>query len=184
MSLAIKAERALARYLLGVAPFLIAAPGEFVLTDEGARIRLSSGFEFNFAVLTGQGACEVSGPCLIALCAEAIQDNTQQFTLNHLCQLEARLKFPVDAESNLGTAAELLSCWEYAASQLVLALYRDDLAERLTANEPDFTCLYLPGPRAQTSGFEAEDRLRVFSVLLPAVCTSVFIPQEEPAPTP
>ena len=88
------------KYLLGQAPFLIAASGSYLLTDLGLRIKLSSGFEFDMPVLTGQGACEFSGPALIAYAPECSQLSC---TLNHEALLEVELRWPADAESGLGT---------------------------------------------------------------------------------
>ena len=171
-------ESHLQRYLLGQAPYLVAGDGSYILGDTGLRIKLSSGFEFDLPVLTGQGACEVVGPCLIAFGSEA----TQTDCLNHDAVAEVELRWPADAESGLGTREELLSCFFYAAGQLQKALYRTDLAERITETIPEdsFTCYDVLPTRTQGSDFRS--RLRVYKVKLHCICASSPPTEEEVVP--
>jgi len=171
-------------HLLGVAPFLIGSSGSYILTEQGARIRLSSGYEFNFPVLTGQGPCEVIGPCLVAYANEATQQ--EGFTLNHNATLAIELRWPADAESNLGTREELLACFQYAAGQLQIALYRHDLAKLLTESitGDEFTCFFVMPDPVQESLFDAAARLRLYRMRLTCIVASDLIPEEEPAPLP
>jgi len=174
VSLPLKLERAVARYLTGVAPYLIGGNGTYLITDNGLRVTLTSGVQFDFPIFTGQSTCEVSAPCIVAACPLCTQDNTTQCTLNHRCSVEVILYVPADADpGGLGTPQELLGFFEYAASQLVQALYRDDLATQLKLNEPNFTALFTSGPRSQLSGFV--DRTRQFSVTFDVIATPAVL---------
>jgi hypothetical protein len=189
MSILLKAERSVATYMLPLAPYLVAVPGgqpppngstttggTYVKTNSGLRIKLRGGFEFNFPVLTGQSACEVTGPGIVVYAAEGTQDNVTRCTMDHTCTVTVELSFPADGKNSLGDREELLACFEYAAGQLVNALYVEDLADLLTQAEPDFTCLHVFGPRTQQSGFNEEGRLRTYRVVLQMMCTPGLIP--------
>jgi hypothetical protein len=192
MSILLQAERSVATYMMPLAPYMVAVPsaqppgpdgptvtgGTYLKTNAGLRIKLRSGFEFNFPVLTGQSACEVTGPGIVVYAAEGTQDNITRCTLDHTCTITVELSFPADGKSSLGDREELLACFEYAAGQLVKALYVEDLADLLTQAEADFTCLHVFGPRMQQSGFNEEGRLRTYRVVLQAMCTPGLIPAE------
>jgi len=176
VSLPLKVERAFARYLTSVAPFLIGKGGSYVLTDTGLRIKLTSGDQFDFPVLPGQSICEVSAPAIVAACLSATQDITSMYTLNHRCSVEVTLFFPADADpGGLGTPQELLDCFEFAAKGLVENLYCDDLDTLLKQYEPDLTILHCTGPRTQRSGWIQEQRTRVFVVAFDVIATPAVL---------
>ena len=159
-AVAFQLERAVARYLTGAAPLLVAGSGEYLLTDEGAVIRLTGGFVFTFGVFPGQSACEVDGPCLVAYVPTGVQ--SEAFTMNHRCVVEVSLKYPADDDANIGNRQELLDAFLRASGALVNALYVCNLAEVLMMQDPTLLVLPVNGPRIQRSGFEG--RLRVFKV--------------------
>jgi hypothetical protein len=181
-------EEHLAAYMLGVAPYLIAGraspdpqPEEntFILTDNCVHVRLAGGFEFDLPVLKRQDIGEPTKPCLIVSGIEATQ---QGCTLNHEVAAEVEIRYPADAGEDLGSLAELLAAFRYAAGQLQLALYRHDLAELVTnAVQPDeFTCFQVLPDLVQQSDFIG--RARVYRIRLRCICASDYIPQVEPVP--
>jgi hypothetical protein len=166
------------RWLLGVAPFLIAETGSYILTDKGLKIKLASGYQFNLPVLTGQGACEVSGPCLVAVGVEAVQIGC---TLNHDATLGVELRWPADAKLGIGTREELLACFIYAAGQLQTALYRTDLSDLLTESITGdaFTCFRVAqGGRVQTSAWDK--RNRIYRIEVKCEVASAYVPKNTP----
>lgn len=181
-------EEHLARYLLGVAPYLVAGraspdpqPGEntFIVTDGCLHIRLAGGFEFDLPVLKRQDIGEPTKPCLIASAIEGVQ---QDCTLNHEVTAEVELRYPADAGQDMGSLAELLAAFKYAAGQLQAALYKHDLAEIITNSiQPDeFTCFQVLPTMVQQSDFDG--RARVYRIILRCMCASDYIPQVDPLP--
>ena len=148
-------ERALQRYLLGGAQYVLDENATFSVEDKGIRIVLPSGFRIFLAVLRGQDDIEVPAPAVIASCPTATQ--SQQGTLTHLVDVEITLRFPVDEHAN---QRHLLDGFQFSCDQLQSALYQDDLPEQVTMAADGFSCLWAPGPWTQASGWI--DRLRTY----------------------
>lgn len=157
MSVCLKVERALQRYLLGSAQFFVAADGNYVRTDKGLKITLRSGFGFFLSVLRGQDDVEAVAPGVIAACPSAVQ--LEPGTLTHLAEIEITLRYPVDEGQS---QRFLLDAFEYASGQLVQALYRDDLPSLISQTEDGFTCTWAPGTWTQASGWV--ERLRTYQL--------------------
>jgi hypothetical protein len=127
-------ERAFATWLIGIAARLVTGEGCYVITDKGLNIRLSSGVEWPFPVLRGQDDQEVSAPCLIVYCQSGEQ--VEFFTQTHRVEVQITLLFPADESPD---NIELLQKFEFAAQQLVAALYIDDLLAQVSSLETGIT---------------------------------------------
>jgi hypothetical protein len=127
-------ERAFATWLIGQAARLVTGEGCYVVTDKGLNIVLASGVAWAFPVLRGQDDAEAKAPCLIVYCQSAEQ--VEFFTQTHRVEVQITLLFPAD-ESPDNT--ELLAKFEFAAQQLVSALYVDDLLQRVSELETGVT---------------------------------------------
>lgn len=156
MSTLLKTERALQRWLLGSAAYLITGEGDYVVTDKGLKLRMASGFEFFLPVVRGQDDIELTAPCVITSCPTGRHYQTGSLTM--LVDVEITLRYPADAGDVI---KEPLAAFEYAAGQLAAALYRDDLPQRLSEAEELFNCQFAPGPWTEMSGFI--QRLRVYT---------------------
>jgi len=148
-----RVERAFARWLLGAAPYLVAADGSYVLTDKGMRVTLHTGPQFFLAVNRGQDDVEIASPGLIAACDDAVQ--TELTALNFLVNLQIELRYPVDEGPE---SCGLLEAFEYAARQLGAALYKTELMDEVSQSEPEFTALNRPAPWREQSGFTGRQR--------------------------
>lgn len=144
----LKTERAIQRWVLGSAAYLIAGDGSFVVTDNGLKIRLVSGFEFDLPVMRGQDDVENSGPGVIAACAAGVQ--VEKGTMTHDVQVEITLRYPADEGEGL---CSLLDSFEFSCDQLSQAIYRADFPAALTASLDGFTCLSSLGHWRQASGW-------------------------------
>jgi hypothetical protein len=168
-------ERAIAQYLRSQAAYLIAAVGTYILTEEGLHITLSSGFEFDLLILRGQDNLEIEEAAVIAYCSDCQQPVSMLRTLNHVCEVRVSLRFPADDNE---AQPDVLAALEHASGQLVKALYRSELKDRLSSQETGFSVLHV-GPWRQQSGWTGRQRTYAFSTLM--VCTLSDVGDEVPA---
>jgi hypothetical protein len=147
-------ERAFSRFLHGVAANLVTGDGSYVITNDGLKILLKNGVSYPFPVLRGQDDQEVSAPCVIAYAQQGEQ--AELGTMTHVVDVQFSLLFPTDESMK---QPQLLELFEYAAAQLVEALYRDDLCERVSELEPGYTLLAQLSKWAIESSWTNRNRL-------------------------
>jgi hypothetical protein len=88
-------------------------------------------------VLRGQDDAEVTAPCLVVYCQAGEQ--LEFFTTTHRVEVQISLFFPADESPK---HLELLEKFEFAAAQLVNALYIDDILAQVSQLEAGITLLH------------------------------------------
>lgn len=149
----VKTERAFARWLTGVAAQLITGEGFYVKSDKGLHVRLKNGVEYPFPVLRGQDDAQVKAPCVVVYCQ--LGEQLEPATMTHRVEVQLTLHFPAYESPD---QTDLLEKFEFAADQLMQALYTDDLLLRVSELEDRFTLMFQLTRWIIESGWDGKDR--------------------------
>jgi hypothetical protein len=164
MSALLKSERSVKKWLLGEAAYLVTGDGTFVITDKGLNISVRGGAGYFLPVTCGQDEVEVSSPGVTVYCQEATGLEYAMCADNWLVGIDIELRFPADPR--VAGETNVLAAFEFAAQQLGAALLRNDLLERLSEQELEFTAIQQTEPWVQRSGFgtgAGQERLRTYN---------------------
>lgn len=162
MSILLKTERAIQRWLLGNAAYLVTGEGQYVVTDKGLKITMGDGYQFFLPVLRGQDDVEKGAPAVVVACPSARQYDRR--TSTRVVDVEISLRYPADEGLN---ARKLLEAFEYAAEMLTGALLRTDFPEVVSTKEDGFTCQWAMEVWTEVSGWT--DRFRTYAFRRPLI---------------
>jgi hypothetical protein len=171
VSLCLQVEQAAARWLRRAAGALWKTEsGSYIVDEAGINIKFGSGFKITVQVLTDEGNVNVVYPAIVCGCPQLAEPEPFFPHGNHSGELHVTLTFPADDWSK---QPDVLAALEDTAANMYRALYRPDLAMRLSEQVENFSCIAIDAPRQQTRS--RDGRLRIYSMTqIVLVCNSDF----------